>query len=512
MLRVSRTARATALLVAAAVLPFVPGAWQFIARGVPDVLFTGDGAALELGVLHAARGVQLLGPYSQFGWSHPGPAFFYLALPIYELFGERGPALNLFAFAANCAVTIALVLTMRRLVGFLAALAVAALLAVYTLVGAPFLLANEWNPILPILPLVLLSLLTVRIAVGETAVLPAAAFLASFVVQTHVAYGGPVAALAAVALIARPQIPRRTLMATAAVLAVCWALPFYEAATARPGNIPRLIAFFAPGNLAEQSWSAAVRAVAGQLAVMPLAIARTFRLPIELLAGRWTMILAGVQLAALVAVVMSSRRRGERGVTVLSTIALLQIVVSVAAVRAIRGEIAFYLIAWISVLGFLSWAAMAAWLVSTLARATRAATAQVAVGGAAALLIGLALSEPVPRGPVFRDRDRAAEALAGAVATHLMATAGDAHTVGIVSRDAWPTAVAVVLHLYKRRIPIFVEDAWLFMVGRPFAAPAGADRGLLFGDRAFHERAATRGDLTLIAATEDVYVYAGDSR
>jgi hypothetical protein len=190
------------MLVAAAMLPFMPGAWEFVERGVPDVLFTGDGAALELRVLHAARGVQLLGPYSQFGWSHPGPAFFYLALPIYEVFGERGPALNLFAFAANCAVAVALVLTVRRRYGFPIALSVAALLAVYTLVGAPFLPANEWNPILPILPLALLSFLAVRIALGETALLPVAAFLASAVVQTHVAYGGPVAALAAVAFIA----------------------------------------------------------------------------------------------------------------------------------------------------------------------------------------------------------------------------------------------------------------------------------------------------------------------
>jgi hypothetical protein len=63
------------LLLVAAALPFVPGAIEFMRRGIPDVLFTGDGAAIELGTLHAAHGVQLVGPYSRFGWSHPGPAF-----------------------------------------------------------------------------------------------------------------------------------------------------------------------------------------------------------------------------------------------------------------------------------------------------------------------------------------------------------------------------------------------------------------------------------------------------
>src|ERR1700704_6557105 len=164
---------ATLLLCVAALVPFVPEVWQFIQRGVPDLLLTGDGAALELGTLRAARGVQLLGPYSRFGWSHPGPAYFYLALPFYESFGQRGPALNVFALVVDGAAAVAIVLTARRLRGGLFALAVAALLAVYSLVGLPFLLANEWNPILPILPLALLTFLAAHLAGGHTRVLPA---------------------------------------------------------------------------------------------------------------------------------------------------------------------------------------------------------------------------------------------------------------------------------------------------------------------------------------------------
>src|SRR5687768_9871751 len=103
------------MLVAAAVAPFVPMAWQFAERGVPDYLFTGDGATLELRTLHASRGEQFVGPYSRFIWSHPGPLFFYMALPVYEAFGERGPALNLFMLLVNVAVAVAIVVTARRL-------------------------------------------------------------------------------------------------------------------------------------------------------------------------------------------------------------------------------------------------------------------------------------------------------------------------------------------------------------------------------------------------------------
>jgi len=86
-----RASVARLALIAAALVPFVPAAAEFARRGVPDYLFTGDGATLELRVLQAAHGGQLLGAYSRFYWNHPGPAFFYLALPIYEAFHERGP-------------------------------------------------------------------------------------------------------------------------------------------------------------------------------------------------------------------------------------------------------------------------------------------------------------------------------------------------------------------------------------------------------------------------------------
>ena len=41
-----------------------------------------DTALAELYTRHAARGDLLLGPYSRFGWHHPGPLLYYLyALP-----------------------------------------------------------------------------------------------------------------------------------------------------------------------------------------------------------------------------------------------------------------------------------------------------------------------------------------------------------------------------------------------------------------------------------------------
>src|SRR5437868_15488301 len=97
-------------LCALAIAPFVPGMIEFLRKGVPDILFTGDGGVLELRTWEAAHGVQLVGPYSRFFWSHPGPAFFYLALPFYAASGQHGPALNLSTLFTNLAAAVALVI------------------------------------------------------------------------------------------------------------------------------------------------------------------------------------------------------------------------------------------------------------------------------------------------------------------------------------------------------------------------------------------------------------------
>jgi hypothetical protein len=518
-LREKRNAFARSLLCLAAVVPFVPDARQFFQRGVPDLLFTGDGAALELGTLHAARGVQLLGPYSRFGWSHPGPAYFYLALPFYEVFRRHGPALNVFALTADCAAGVAIVLTAHRLRGMLFALAVAALLAVYELVGLPFLLANEWNPIVPILPLVLLCFLAVRFALGHTRALPSFAFVASVVVQTHIAYGPDVLALAAFAGYARRRLARERAatgppkdespirVATAGILVLCWMLPLYEAMTTHPGNLQQLVAFFAPRHLSEHPWGAAIRTVFEQMAVMPLALLRT--LHVTLKAPRWsvTLSLAVAQFVALVLVLVSGVRRRDASLSAFATIVLVQIAVAVVAVRAIRGDIEFYLVAWVSVLGLLSSVVLVAWLVSALERVLGGVPAGAMVAVSSIVLLALALSEPVTRGPIFRSPDLNAARLARIVEVYLTSTSLNRPMVRIVTDESWPTAVAVVLYLYKHGIPISVEDHWITVVGKPFTAPAGQHPDLLFGNRAFEEDARTRADLRFVGAAGDVYVY-----
>lgn len=219
--------------------------------------------------------------------------------------------------------------------------------------------------------------------------------------------------------------------------------------------------------------------------------------------------LAVAQLLTLVIVLVSAARRSDRGLAVLATIVLVQCGVAMFAVRAIRGDIEFYLVAWASLIGFLFFVVLAAWLIPVLRRSLGTAGARAIVVVGVVALLALALSEPVTRGPVFRDPDAAAERLARAVETYLRSASVNQPTIRVASDESWPTAIAVVLYLNKQRIPISVETRWLSIVGNGFTAPPGTHPELLFGDRAFDERARTRTDLTFVAAAGDAYVYGG---
>jgi len=515
MMPAMRAWSARLALIAAAVAPFVPAAVQFVERGVPDYLFTGDGATLELRTLHAAHGVQLLGPYSRFHWSHPGPTFFYLAAPIYEAFHEHGPALNLFMFVVNLVGAVAIVLVARRLRGDPFAWIVAALLAVLELVALPFLQTGEWNPVSPIFPLVLLSFLAAAVASGLIGLLPAFALIASAIVQTHIGYLPEVAVLCGVAAAGalwRMSSRRegqwhlqRTdwwiALATAAVLMACWSLPLYESAAHRPGNLRQLLEFFSAPHSAEHSSRVVLATVFHGLSVMPVAIARSWRIavadPGPMAAGT----LAVAEFVLVGGALVAAWRRRDATLAAFAVIAVGEIVAAAIAVRAMRGGVLPEVDAWIAVPGFMALVAGAAWLAP---ERGLAATVWIAAGVMALVLVLLA---PIPRAPVFRDADVPAEQLAHDVQTALAAGDVTGPVVRIASDRAWPTAAAVVLYLAKNRVPVFVEHAWVFMFGAWLADYGREHPSVIIGDRSFADRASDQPQLTRLAHSGDVFVF-----
>src|SRR5260370_15164117 len=92
------TIAATALILAPAIA-LLPGLTAPTAA--PPFYPHGHHAVLELYTRLAASGDQRLGPYSRFHFHHPGPALFYLSMPIYELSGESHEGLKLAALPLN---------------------------------------------------------------------------------------------------------------------------------------------------------------------------------------------------------------------------------------------------------------------------------------------------------------------------------------------------------------------------------------------------------------------------
>jgi hypothetical protein len=71
--------------------------------------------------------------------------------------------------------------------------------------------------------------------------------------------------------------------------------------------------------------------------------------------------------------------------------------------------------------------------------------------------------------------------------------------------------MGAVLQLQKHRMPVAIDDAWIFMVGDRFRAAPGERAALIFGNREFAAQARLRRDLSIIENNEQTYAYFEDS-
>jgi hypothetical protein len=522
-LRALSARRATFALLAVAAVPFLPCALDILRHGLPDILWSGDGAVLEIRTLHAVHGRQLLGPYSRFLWSHPGPAFFYLAAPFYRLCHLRGSGIQLAVLSTNFVAAAALVFTARRLRGDLFAFAVGVLLAVYEAIGAPFPLFGEWNPMTPILPLALLFFLAARLGGGAVGALPAVALVASAIVETHLGFApvalylavtgalfcfrelyvvGDAAGIATVATMNRRRVAR-ALALTGGVLVLLWALPVYEDLTRHPGNLHQLRVFFTAPHRPEHSWGVVADTVAGQLAILPLSLARAMgRATIDAGATTRTVLAVG-ELAALLAALGLALRRRDPVAALLSAAALGAIVVAAFSVRVIRGELFGYLVAWISVLGLLACAAIATLFLRPPGPPRRAALVVLAVG-LPLLLVALHANADTP---LVRDRNAPLEDAASALTRFVRDARLDHPRLEIATHDRWPEAAAFILALSKQGLAVTVTDDWLFMFGDELRAIPGPHPSLIVADETDAAPLRARPDCHLVASAPGVLVF-----
>ena len=248
-------------------------------RAALDLIWrpSGDWAVLTLRVEDVGNLTPLVGPYSRFGWNHPGPLMFWLLALPYQLLGDR-PESILTAAATLNALTVAGIgaVAWRRgrlpLVGLTMA---ASAMLIHAL--GPSALRDPWNPLLTLLPLALLTFLAWSILEGDHWMWPPFVFVASFEIQSHVGYLPMVAVLiAALILIAwrqgslralLPTTPRRRILISAVSVAViigCWA-PVIIDQVARTGNLGAIVDYFLSTSERPAGFATAIHVAADQL-------------------------------------------------------------------------------------------------------------------------------------------------------------------------------------------------------------------------------------------------------
>jgi hypothetical protein len=268
--------------LAVALIPFLVGVLTVLIAGRGFHL-TADEALTELNVRDVGHHLVEVGVFNRFGWHHLGPLYFYALAPLYRILGSRSYGLLVGALLINAATVVGIGLVARRRGGdgFAVATLAGTLLVAHSF-GASFV-SSPWTPNIVVLATVLCVLLAWSLAELDTAVLPWAAFVASWTVQAHLP---PIAAIAGTLIagliigggrlrVVRRRDPHaavltslpRRLAIAGAVLLVAWLLPLVDVITHAGGNVGDVIDYFlnSPGGTLANGY----RVVSNQLAVPP---------------------------------------------------------------------------------------------------------------------------------------------------------------------------------------------------------------------------------------------------
>jgi len=497
----------------------------------PPVAPEGDPAIIELYTWHASHGLWAYGPYSRFGWHHPGPLYFYLLAPFYAASGHHTLSLNAGALVINiAAVTIAGWCLVRYASGPLGVAVLAALsLYVYEMAR---LLTSLWNPHVLLLPFAALLLTAAVVSAGELSMLPLMVLLASFAAQTHVGLVPCVAAVSGIATacgavrtiragrasrVAGPaRGPRLWIGGSALLLVVLWLPPLIEQvkAPASSGNFSAMLHFFGPSGPREAEiaradavslWSATLTAPVRFNVEVPWgnAIARVRH-------NRVVTTLAIIEILLLALAAWWFQRTRRIVDARLAALCALASIVAFYSVAHIRGGIADHLVAWVTVVGVLNAAvlisAMFTWIderrLPRLRVSSSLTTPIVAIGCLVLVLaVGLygAMRIEHERQEVVRksvDGRTPPQALYQELRSTLT-KARIRKPLIRVAAFAWPQAAAVILQLTKKDFPFSTDEAWMF--GPQFAPRGDEDGDVTIADGPTRQQLAQRpGDCMLL--------------
>ncbi len=474
-----------------------------------------DYGLLELGTAAASRGEQLLGPYSRYGWNHPGPFLFYWNTPFWAATGRQLGGLTLAAAVLNTVTLTGLVAVAGRVGGRVAAWCAAAgvllLLARYDIER----MREAWNPTLTVTTTALTVALAIAVAAGRRWALPVLALAASATVQIHLGTLPTVVTVVGGGLVLAGVADRRRLRrwARPALVAVgvsiaLWALPAIEQlggdGRVADGNVTELATYFADGESVGQSAGDSIQAVtklvAAQdpfLSVYAGPAGGSFPSLPELSTGDvvGVSVLVGVLLLGL-GVAVAAR---SRVLAAWSALPLVALVAAVVSARQVDDSLYLYLVAFTTGTALTAWVAAAVIVVDVAGRARRAVARR---RGRDAALAPVAGAAPAPPHPVLaalvaviagigvaaaveaaQTTDPYAERMQSAAAVELrpalLGAIADAEAdvvlLRIASHDMWGVAAPLADTLEDDGIDVRVDPQWTFMFGQHNVADGDED-------------------------------------
>ncbi len=473
----------TALVFAPLVVAAFEECWSGAARRFP----TSDLAVLEVGVRHA--GQQLVGPYSQFEFRHPGPLLFWVLWPAYRLGGQSTVALHIGALFINAAALGGVLLACFRLsrtrLGRAANLA-AITVFVHYLGGfissavdssRPSAFVDIWNPIVTILPFAAFCAACALLISGRPRAAVFVVALHAFVCQSHVGFAPVATAMLVFSIVAalRSSVEgRRTwVMLPVVVFGLCWAPTLLDAFFGSR-NASALAQFFLSTRPRPAPGVALIHAAQQLEAPLTYAVGRLD--PAEPMNGTLLpLILLAVEVAGLVACAV--RRKARSPLNLLSVLTLVAIAFAIFSANQVDATLRLYPTAWFGVVGMLGWMAAfggigvaadgssgrGAWLRRRLSRPAEALCALV--------VLGISVGESFRIHHAYRafradvsDDSRAVPVLARAFQRSAR-LAPRPILLTVEDREDWELLAGVVLALERRGVPFRLDDEWRFMFG-----------------------------------------------
>ena len=478
-----------------------------------------DIAVSELYVELATRAHLLVGPYSRFGWHHPGPLFFYLVAPFYALGGHQAAAMYGVTLAINLAALLAMTWIIARETPPPVTVIVIGVIVLFAW-RVPRFLASPWTAHVPILASLAFLVIAAAVASGRLRLLPLMIGLGSFAVQTHVSFAPVVFAITAALTGGLIWAHRRggpspwsALNASAWVFALLWLMPVSEALASGGGNLMALWRFFVAEPATGHSIGEAISYGSyGLTGLLRPDLALPWGGHVELHAVSWNVVAAVVETALLAMVArrhFASQRRFEG---FLALVALTATAIGVWALSRVRGDILNHEVFKLSAIGALNLGILVTAGVRTLAGRFAGRVIHPALRRApyafvliVATIVGVRDLDSLTS---FERRQQAHSAIVPAyTAVRDYAAAANVRRPLIrVGPDRWGDAAGVLLRLLQNRTPAAVTDASLPMFTNAFAATGDEDALVTFADLELHRELREKPETSVLLASFPLFV------